>query len=116
MALAGVHSFLVHPAKGVESPPQIGGTQVPRGGQLYEMLTSIYDKAPKDCDIDVAFRPDDQGQQQNACRDELAAYARASTLPHGRTIASRLQQVTTHRSGLGLLFLMTGAEDTASRL
>ena len=38
-------------------------------------------------------------------RTDLEAYLRAPSLENGRTIAARLQVVTTNRSGLGLLFL-----------
>lgn len=116
MAVSQIHSFLVHPAKGVEEQPQIGGTKVPHRGQLYEMLASIYAKAPSECDIDVLFRPDDQGQQNNPCRDDLVSYVRQPNVAHGRRVATRLQLVTTMRSGLGLLFLMTGKEGVQSRL
>ena len=116
MAVSQIHRFLVHPAKRVEEQPQIGGTQVPKRGQLYEMLASIYAKAPTECDIDVLFRPDDQGHQVNPCRDELVSYVRQPNVAHGRQVAARLQVVTTLRSGLGLLFLMTGKEGTQSRL
>lgn len=116
MAVTQIHSFLVHPSKGIDEQPQIGGTKVPQGGQLYEMLSSIYAKASTECDIDVLFRPDDQGQQNNPCRDDLVAYVRQPSITHGRQVAIRLQLVTTLRSGLGLLFLMTGKEGNQSRL
>jgi hypothetical protein len=41
---------------------------------------------------------------------------RHTTLVRGRRIAARLQNVTTHRSGLGLLFLITGTEGLESKI
>src|ERR1041384_7754219 len=38
------------------------------------------------------------------------------TIPRGRLIANRLQAVSTHRSGLGLLFLMKGDVNGEHRL
>ena len=116
MPIARVHSFLVHPSKNEDEQPAISGTLIARHGRLYEMLTGVFDRAPDECDIEVKFRPTDAGQQQNDCRDLLLEYAREPSIPHGRAIASRLQAVSTHRSGLGLLFLMKGESDGQHQL
>lgn len=111
MPIERVHSFLVHPAKHVADQPDISGAQIPRRGRLYQMLTGVFNRAHEECDIEIVFRPDDGGQQQNECRDLLVAYAQEPSIPNGRSVASRLQMVSTHRSGLGLLFLMKGEVD-----
>jgi len=116
MNLGKIHSFLVHPAKGEEIQPLIGGTEVPQEGRLGDMLAAIFARAPLECDIAITFRPNDDGNQENECRDDLVTYIGAPTIATGRTIAGRLQRVTTHRSGLGLLFLMTGADGAVRRL
>lgn len=106
--IEGMHSFLVHPAKHEESQPGISGTAIQPTGPLYGMLASVFERAPKECDIEIVFRPDDAGAPQNPCRDLLVAYVREPTVENGRLVAKCLQAVTTHRSGLGLLFLMKG--------
>lgn len=116
MALQRIHSFLVHPAKGMEEQPDIGGTQVSRDGNLGEMLSRVFDRAATECDIAIMFRPDEEGRQQNECRDDVVRYVRDASLSNGRRIARRLQLVSTNRSGLGLLFLMTGADGGSSKL
>src|SRR5262249_15228181 len=118
MPLQRVHSFLVHPAKHDEEPPEVRGTSIHRRGQtsLYEMLNGVFTRAPEECDIDIVFRRNDDGQQQNDCRDLLVAYAEDPSMPNGRVIAQRLQAVTTHRSGLGLFFLMKGQQDDVHTL
>ena len=108
MPITQIHSFLVQPAKHEEEQPEISGTSIPLQDSLYKMLAIVFHKAYEECEIEIVFRPDEQGRQQNECRDLLVAYSRQPTIPHGRSIASRLQAVTTHRSGLGLLFLMKG--------
>ena len=108
MPIDRVHSFLVHPSKHEEEQPEISGSQLARRGQLYAMLTGVFDRAPSECDIEIVFQHNDRGEQQNECRDLLVAYAEEPTLPNGRLLAGRLQSVSTHRSGLGLLFLMKG--------
>jgi hypothetical protein len=112
MPLQRVHSFLVHPAKHDEEPPEVRGTSIQRRGQasLYQMLNGVFERAPEECDIDIVFRRNDDGHQQNDCRDLLVAYAEDPAMPNGRLIAQRLQAVTTHRSGLGLFFLMKGQQ------
>lgn len=111
MPISRVHSFLVHPSKNEEEQPEISGASIPRRGRLYEMLAAVFERAPEECDIEVVFRPTADGRQQNDCRDLLLAYAAEPSIPHGRAIAARLQMVSTHRSGLGLLFLMKGETD-----
>jgi len=116
MAIERAHSFLVHPAKNEREQPKIGGTEIPRRGPLFRMLTGVFERAPQECDIDIVFRAGAGGQQQNDCRDLLVAYVQRPTIPRGRLIANRLQSVSTHRSGLGLLFLMKGEVNGERRL
>ena len=111
MAIETIHSFLVHPAKNVDDQPDISGTVVPRQGGLFDLLNDVYERAPDECNIAVVFRPDNNGDQRNECRDALLGYTQAPTIAAGRSIAQRLQEVTTHRSGLGLLFLLKGEDD-----
>ena len=116
MSIERIHSFLVHPAKHSDRQPDIGGAHIPHSGLLYKMLTGVFDRAPEECDIEIVFRPDENGQQKNECRDLMVAYAKQPTVPNGRLLVGRLQQVSTHRSGLGLLFLIKGKEGGNHRL
>jgi hypothetical protein len=75
------------------------------------MLAELFERAPVECDIDIVFRPDEQGRQRNGSRNLLEAYLRSPSVPAGRSVAEALQRVTTHRSGLGLLFLLAGTDD-----
>lgn len=111
MAIQHIHSFLVYPAKNEEEQPEISGAEIPRHGKLYNMLSEVFDRSPQECNIEIAFRADDAGRQQNDCRDLILAYANDPNIANGRSLASRLQAVTTHRSGLGLFFLTKGEEE-----
>ena len=115
MPITRIHSFLVHPSKSEEEQPVIGGVQLPLRGPVHEMLSRLYADAERECNIDIVFRPTN-GRQSNPCRDLVLSYLRSSTLHHGRAFASRLQAVTTHRSGLGLFFVVRGAEGGNHRL
>lgn len=110
-----IHSFLIHPGKGADPPHDINGAAVPKSGKLFTMLQPIFDHAAEDCPHRIAFNSHD-GQQKNDCRDALITYIKNRDLNHGREIAKRLQAVTTHRSGLGLLFLITGEESGETKL
>lgn len=114
MSLATAHSFLVQPGKGLQEQPVISGTAVVSSGALFRMLSDLYDRAPGECDVDIIFQPDEDNNQWNECRDLLEQYARSQTEEAGRQVARRLQEVTTNRSGLGLLFLLFG-EDSRGR-
>jgi hypothetical protein len=115
MKVEAIHSFLVHPDKASETQTAIRGTKVAGEGPLLSMLTAIFDVAPDECRHDIMFLHTG-GKQQNDCRDLLIAYVTAPSKPNGLKIAQRLQSVTTHRSGLGLMFLMLGRKGTLSRI
>jgi len=108
VAVERIHSYLVHPAKSAEEQPAIRGAEIPLRGRLYDMLRDTFDRAPDECSIEICFCADTSGEQSNECRDDLLAYLSGPCLPSGRRVAARLQSVTTHRSGLGLFFLMSG--------
>jgi hypothetical protein len=110
MNLKICHSFLVQPGKSLDEQPVISGTTVPNGGLLFRMLSDLFARTPDECDIEIVFRPDEDGHQQNVCRDLIEKHARSPSINTGREIAVRLQCVTTHRSGLGLMFIMAGSD------
>ena len=110
MCVTHIHSFLVHPAKKAEDPPKIGGTRI-REGDLYDMLVEIYEDSQSECNVEIAFEQNTDGQQQNDMRDLILDYVGNPTVPKGRKIANKLQAVTTKVSGLGLLFLIRGELD-----
>ncbi len=103
-----IHSYLVHPGKGSNEQLPIRGTDVPLNGKLFELLRSVFDNAERECTYDITFDAAGDGNQHNPCRDLVLSYLKKPTLQSGNDIAARLQTVTTGRSGLGLLFLLTG--------
>jgi hypothetical protein len=107
MQIRSIHSFLVYPGKKEENPHEINGATVSMTGLLFDMLRRVFDKAEEECQHDIAFTADDDAKQKNSCRDLLIGYIKDCDLPHGREVAKRFQSVTTHRSRLGLMFLMS---------
>jgi hypothetical protein len=103
-----IHTFLVHPGKGLTTKAQIVGTAVALSGNMFNLLDGIYAKSDRECDVDITFSPTADGQQQNDCRDLIIAYLASPDLPRGRKIAERLAAHTDGRSALGLLFIIEG--------
>src|SRR5258708_37470115 len=110
------HSFLVHPSKAAEIQPNIGGVEMEHSGKVFNMLFKIFDNSHMECNIEISFQPDAQGQQKNDCHALLQTYLKRPNIQTARKIAERLQSVTTHRSGLGLLFLLGGTDKNGARL
>jgi hypothetical protein len=110
LAVEHIHTYLVHPGKASEGTAQIGGTDVKLEGKLFRLLSDIYVRSDRECDIEISFNHATDGTQQNPCRDLILDYLRGPTLVRGRRLAERLEKVTTNRSGLGLLFLIAGKE------
>lgn len=109
--ITNVYSLLVHPSKGEEKQPDIGGTKVPLKGKLFKMLSDLFDRSKEECNIDICFKPQEDGKQKNTRRDSIIALLKNPSLEIARTMAIDLQSVTTNRSGLGLLFIIIGEND-----
>lgn len=116
LAVRHVHTYLVHIGKGKAEPPKIGGALVALKGKLFDLLNAIYAKSDDECDIDITFSLTSDGKQQNPFRDMMLEYLREPTLSSGRVIAERLEGMTDNRSGLGLLFLISGSEGKERKL
>ncbi|NLF73016.1 MAG: hypothetical protein GX575_28600, partial [Candidatus Anammoximicrobium sp.] len=117
MTLERIHSFLVHPEKKhLDQQTPIRGTLVEHSGRLFKMLGDVFDNADRECMHDITFDPAPDGSQQNDCRNLVVTYLRHRSLDAGRTIAERLQRVTTNKSGLGLLFLLAGRDGAEMKI
>lgn len=116
MKVDAIHSFLVHPDKAADKQTTIRGTAVTGKSRLVEMLTGVFHAAPHECKHDIHFVHDESGDQQNVCRDLVIAYRDSASKANGLKIAQRLQKVTTHRSGLGLFFLVRGSKGSQKRV
>jgi hypothetical protein len=106
--LRHIYSYLVNPGKGSEEELAIAATAVPLSGKMFNMLESIYDDAPTECKIPIAFDMNGNGEQKNEVRDEIIDILLGPSEGKGLILAKRLQKVTTNKSGLGLLFLSIG--------
>ncbi|MFC1763626.1 hypothetical protein ACFL6U_16300 [Planctomycetota bacterium] len=111
-----IFSFLVHPGKGYEDPPEIGGTTVPSAGKLFQMVGDVFDRSDHECNTEIAFVPTEDGQQHNECRGEIIDLLQKPRISNARQLADRLQKATDGRSGLGLLFIVTGEQNRKSKI
>lgn len=116
MTIDSIHSFLVHPDKSAEKQTHIRGTSVSGKNRLVEMLSDVFHAAPVECKHDIHFVHDEKGDQKNVCRDLVIAYRNSASKANGLKLARRLQTVTTHRSGLGLFFLVRGGKGPMKRV
>jgi hypothetical protein len=110
MPIEHIHTYLVHPGKGTEEASRIRGNALALDGKVFALLDEIYVNSDRDCPIEISFNHQEDGTQQNPCRDLILAYLGQPTVRRGYHLAERLERVTTHRSGLGLLFLIAGKE------
>ncbi len=116
MEILQLHSYLVYPEKGLETQTPIKGTDIAKSGKMYKMLQEIFHEAPSECKYDISFQPNENGEQKNECRDLILKYIKDGKYNNGKFLASRLQNITTKRSGLGLFFLMLGKNGGTKRL
>ena len=103
-------SFLVKELKGAKTSPTLG-TTLPNSGKLFSMLSGIFNSSDHDCNIDIVFKSEPDGTQNNAARNLIAKFCEIPSVKTATPIAHKLELVTTKRSGLGLLFLVRGEQN-----
>src|SRR5690606_41300197 len=117
MRLETIHTYLVYPEKNVEEQSEVRGMDYTRRtGKLFTLLESIFNKSPTECKNEIQFEMNERGEQQNDCQDIVLKYLAKRSLVNGGQLAERLQRVSTHRSGLGLFFLLYGYYGDNKRL
>lgn len=110
-----IYAFLVHPGRKIVPAPTISGDRLATSGKLFDLLSTIFHSTPDERDFAVTFQPTGKGKQQNDCRDLFLAFTANPNKANGLAIAKRLQGVTDRRSGIGLLFLMSGQYNVKRR-
>lgn len=116
LSITHAYSFMVHPKKGTPDAGGINGSAVPLEGKMFGLLSDVYSKSDKECDIDIIFNASADGTKENACRNLIRDFAKDPSVDAGRAIALRLSNATDGRSGPGLLFLILGKEGDAHKL
>ncbi|NJB96557.1 MULTISPECIES: hypothetical protein [Sphingomonas] len=117
MSILKAFAFLVPPGKGAGVGQPISGKEVGIGaGKLFEMLDSIFSGDASKHDFEIVFNHSATGEQYNECRRLFVEFTADATVENGLKIAQRLQNVSDHRSGLGLLFLISGTNGLRRRM
>lgn len=116
MPINSIFTFLVQPEKLIEQKTDIGGTSVPHEGKLFDLLRKTYENSDWECRIDIAFQQSIDGTQENTFRNLIVDHIENQNLNSGKVVAQRLANVTTNRSGMGLLFLVCGIEGQSHKI
>lgn len=117
LSILKAYAYLVRPGKGVDAPPSISSKDITIGSDsLSDMLTDVFNGQASSHDFEITFNAASDGAQVNPCRDLLVAFQNNATNANGLPIAQRLQKVTDNRSGIGLLFVLTGTSGLKHRL
>ena len=111
MEIVSLSSFLIYPGKNLEDAPEALGTLLALEGNLYGMLSDVFERSDRECDIPIRFTIDENGSQTNPVRNMLLDFIGDPGLPKGRALANRLRDFTTKVPGLGLLFLILGRDE-----
>jgi hypothetical protein len=109
-------SYLVSPGKGNPDPEPVIGTAIPLSGLLYKMLSEVFVRSEDECKVPIRFLMSPEGEQRNEVRSHVVNLLKRPTLLKGSVLAQRLRDVTTGKSGLGLLFFIFGREGDLHKL
>ncbi len=104
-------SYLVHPGKNLDNPPEVLGTMIPLQGSMFDLLSDVFIRSDRECDMPIRFTKELDGTQNNEVRNRVIGFMQTPSLNIGKHLANRLRDYTTNRSGLGLLFLIFGRDD-----
>lgn len=109
MPITHLHSFLIHPGKGLEAKalPVISRATIDLSGKLFDLLDRIYKSSHEHCKTNISFTTD---TKTNDARKLVLEYANRPRSDTGHKLAKRLQLFTDGTSGMGLLFLIRGQE------
>lgn len=111
MKVTHAYSFLVHPGRGEEAQPRIGGASIQPVSEVGMMLGAAFSRSMTDCSLDIVFVAATDGSQNNKARVCLLSLLTNPSLEKAREVAELLQKATTRRSGLGLFFVLIGKDE-----
>jgi hypothetical protein len=116
MRLSKIGSFLIAPGKNLEEPSDVEGTFLPLKGSLHRMLVEIFDRSNRECQLPIRFVMAPDGTQSNRARQLIIEFIQHPSVASAKPLAEGLRDVTTNKSGLGLLFLLLGSDAKAHKL
>ncbi len=116
MTIIKIASFLIPHGKNLKNPPDVQGTFLPHKGNIYGMLSDVFEKSEKECQLPIRFVMAPDGQQLNPARDLILKFINNPTMKNGLALAERLRDATTNTSGLGLLFIILGSNATRTKI
>ena len=117
MPVGKAFAYLIHPGRNVKIPTPVGSKEIMLGsGKLSNMLDGIFAGEPGSHDFEITFNSGPGGSKLNACRNLIIDFYEAPSLKTGLPVAQRLQAATDNRSGIGLLFLLSGTHGLKKRL
>src|SRR5690349_8612700 len=73
-AISAVFSYLVHPGKNEPKQEKIRGTTVSSGTKLYNVICELFVKTDAECNLEVVFKPDAAGLQNNPCQQLILGF------------------------------------------
>jgi hypothetical protein len=117
MPITSAFAYLIEPGKSLEIAPDISHKEINIDDtKLSMMLAGLFSDDPGPHDVDITFKPADDGTQVNMCRNLMLAFHANPSVTTGLPIAQRLQKATDNRSGTGLFFLLIGNHGLKTRL
>ena len=117
MPISKAFAYLTPPGRGLKTTPAIGSKEIALGsGKLMNMLEGIFAGSAGPHDFQILFNPTSESVQENECRTLLINFQQSPSIATGLPIAERLQAVTDNRSGIGLLFLLSGDHGLKKRI
>ncbi len=114
MKIDKIMSFLTYPGKHIDEQPEVKGVEIPKKGNLYNMLFNIFENSESECNIPIVFISGDS--QDNLVRDEVVQLVSTKNINDGKVLSERLQRSTTEKSGMGLIFFTIGSSGEDNKI
>lgn len=104
MDIRFIHSVLVPPMRNRDTQTLMG-TDVPMEGELYRLISEVFQNSVRECNIPIAFCSDNQN---NETRNDILALFRNPCVDEAVSLFTRLALVTSGVSGTALCFSIVG--------
>lgn len=115
MEIIKIISFVAPVGKNVENKATIKtpGTEIHNGTALYNLISKLFNKSRKECNIPILFYPKKDGEnyiKKNEVRDLIIKAIKRKSISNCKEITRRLSLCTNNISKMGLLFFIFGKD------
>lgn len=117
MEVQKIFGFIAPVGKEQDNIPDtmLPGSEVEKSNRLFEMLSDLFSKSKKECDVQIRFIAQTQNQD-NDVRDQIVKIGGDFTIANCRGLVKSLSYLTDKKIKEGLVFFVLGSENHVAKI